>query len=304
MPTPITFGAMSARSFGFGLSRGGADGTFGVFAVALTSQASSKYVFASDTSATGANWAQSPNAAVVSAAGNSVVGIYMVGFRAGLGNVGQTNKYTWANNTVAAGGNLATQTGTSSAVSGNATTAVFFQGTAVDLYTYANDTSASGTAGSISAIQASGNATDVIAASASGTTKKYNYSGNSWATATTLVYATSGNLRFGTGGNSTTGLFMDSYGYGGCCACYYGFQWTRYTWAGATVAGTQNLSGANTYLGSVASISTKLVIDTGVSNPAYKYLYATNTLSAGGNFSTTPGQYCGGASNGNAGVTM
>ena len=310
MPTPITFGAISARSFGFGLSRGAADGTFGVVADGLTTSATSKYVFASDTSVAGGNWSVSPNMAVIAAVGNATVGIYLA-----IKYVGQgaTQKYTWASNTATAGSALYfyVWSSTGSTACGINTLAIFLTGSGYSsTYTYAGDVTANSSVGGGSSVgSVTGNATTALFAIAGTTgTMTYTYSGATWGTGPTLTNMSNGEFKFGQAGNAVTGLTMGSYSAAGCCCpCpTYGFQWNLNNWASGTVTHSTSSAtlGVGGYLGSIIGNSKVAVMDMSTANPAYKYTFASNLITTGGSFHGTPNQYNGGASNGISGVTV
>ena len=158
MPSPIAFGATSARSWGWsGGKKALAPGTVGIFALGLLvccvrTTTRDKYTYASDTngSATAAS-AASYNG---SAAGNSTRGIFALGCVSGASTT--RNKYTYASDTNGSA-TAASATSCSGSAAGNSTRGIFALGyvsgvgasTTRNKYTYACDTN--GTAAAASA---------------------------------------------------------------------------------------------------------------------------------------------------------
>ena len=304
MPTIVTFGAMSARAFGFGASN--SYGTFGIFQLGyhrtcaqVTTRNKYTYATCAQTSATAASAASFGGTAV----GNATRGIFNLNDPTLLKT---TNKYTYVCSTSVAGSCLNTNASGNPASAGNATRGII-QGTssATNKYTYACDVSSAGSAltcfASIGQSAGMGTSTAGIFTKMGNTTtrKKFTYATDvvTAATAAGKIGVSSG----GAAGNSTRGIFAYAFIHPGCCDVASRAR-CKYTYACDTNASATNAAACATVLNNYASgNSTRGIFKKGDFTATCKYTYACDTNTCGGSLSANSSNGMA-ASNGIVGV--
>lgn len=325
-----TFGVFALNSYGpspisaFSNSITAAlDGTLGIFALGLSLSNTrittrDKYTFSN--CAVSAATAASVASANSSAAGNTAIGIFALGFT-NSGAVTTRDKYTYSGCVVSAGG-AATAASYSGSATGNSTTGIFALGrcncggtalTTRNKYTYSGCVVAAGGAATQASYSgsAAGNSTVGIFALGFTTTfssvrNKYTYSGDVVSSATS---ATSNSVLNSAAGNSTVGIFsINATGFTPCFCYVTTTARNKYTYSNDTVTAGGAATVA-TYSGSATGNSTRGIFALGACgssntnlNTRNKYTYSGDAVSAATAASGASGSGSA-ASNGIAGVT-
>lgn len=298
------------------------DGTFSIFALGAVGGVSTtrnKYTYSGNVVAAGG--AASIASQSGSAAGNSTVGIFALGYIVSGGSNTPSvtrDKYTYSGCVVSAGG-AATVASAEGSAAGNSTVGIFalsttgiFAGTAArNKYTYSGCVVSAGGAATTSSVRgsATGNSTVGIFAlgnnSSSGalltTRDKYTYSGCVVSAGTA---ATAASNEGSAAGNSTVGIFALGVTSTGFCGTT---TRNKYTYAGCVVSAGGAATVAS-FRGSAAGNSTVGIFALGTISPSQStarntYTYSNDAVASGG-AATAASSYGSAASNGIAGITL